>query len=359
MLRFLARFFAVVLALAFVACTVPLLFIHAAGIRLAQPEIYENALVEERIYDRFPALFADATASAARLNRQIEGANGEAERNFFRQLSPADWEAVFGALLPPGFLRQQTERALTQFFGWVHSDRAVPAVTIELGEFKQRLVAPETEEAYVRILQSKPPCTATELQSAGVLPIGCCPPPGEMPRVRQNFRTMVQFAAGMVPRNADLFRLLSRGRTNAGATRNLAEVRTRLLQLEKLAWWSLAAPAALLLLMAVLAVRSFRSWMFWWGIPCLTAGAAGAVLALSAVPVSGWMIAHILASRLPAGPPAAALGALAGLMTAIIRSVMEAALGPAGVLAIAGLAAVILGVVLKPRPAPADRRTQP
>jgi hypothetical protein len=146
----------------------------------------------------------------------------------------------------------------------------------------------------------------------------------------------------------------SGGRATAEAAPRLAEMRTRLVQLDALVWWSLAVPAALLLLIAVFAVRSFRGWMWWWGIPCLIAGAAGAAVALSAVPAANWISVHLIVPRLPAEAPAAALEALAGVMTAVVQPVMDAALRSAGALAIGGLAAIVLGAIFKPEPMQSD-----
>lgn len=357
MLRILARFFAVVCALAFVVCTVPIVFFHAAGTRLGQPQIYEDALASERFYERLPALAEDTVTHAIDAGARTAALRGEAVDDslvkLVHQVSVTDWELMFGAVLPPGYVRQQAERALDQFFGWLHSSTASPVVKVSLGELKRRLVAPETEETYVRILQTKPPCTAAQLQSTGGLPVGCCPSPEEMPRVREAFRTTMQTAASKVPETVDLFEELNRGGATAGAIRRLAEARPRLAQLEWLAQWSPVVPAALLLLIAVFAVRSFRGWMNWWGIPCLIAGVVGAGLALPAVPAGKWIFEHFVISNLPAEVPAATLDALAGLVMAVIQSVMTAALHTAGALAIGGLVAVILGAVFKSRPKPA------
>jgi hypothetical protein len=357
MLRFLARFLAVVFALVFVVGTVPIVFFQAAGTRLTQPQVYKEALTKERLYDRLPALVADTAAHAIDASARV-GANGggavdESLFNLVHQVSAADWEMIFGAVLPASYVRQQIERALDQFFTWLHSNPAVPVVNISLGELKQRLLAPETEETYVRILQTKPPCTASQLQAAGGLPFGCCPSPEEMPRVRQAFRTMMQTAAGQMPETVNLFEKLSGDGATAEATRRLAEVRTLFVKLEWLAWWSPAVPAALLLLIAVFAVRSFRGWMFWWGIPCLIVGAVSVVLALPVVPAGKWIFADFVVPHLPAEVPAAALDALAGLVLAVLQSVMNAALHSAGALAIGGLVAVILGAAFKSRPKPA------
>ena len=356
MLRFLARFIAVVFALVFVVGAIPILFFQAAGTHLTGSQVYKDALTKERIYDRLPALVADTATQAVAADERAAANRGaaveESPANLIRQLSPGDWEMVFGAVLPSDYVRRQTEHALDQFFGWLHSSAAVPVVDISLGELKQRLVAPETEETYVRLLRTKPPCPTSQLQSARQLPVGCCPSPQEMPQVRQGFRTMMQKTADQMPESVNLFAKLSGEGANAEATRRLAEGRTRLVELECIARWSPTAPAVLLLLIALFAVRSFRGWMLWWGIPCLIVGAVSAVFALLAVPAGQSVFSNFVVPHLPAEFPAATLNALAELVMAVLQSVANAVFHSASALTVGGLVAVILGAVFKSRPQP-------
>ena len=356
MLRILARFIAVVCAIAFVVCTAAIIFLHAAGTRLTHPQVYKDALLNERLYERLPTLVADTFAHAvdagARSGANRGGAADDSPTDLVRQVSATDWEMIFSAILPPRYLRSQAEGALDQAFGWVHSDAAVPVVEVSLKELKQRMVAPEAEETFVRILQTKPPCTAAQLKSSGELSFGCCPPPAQMPQVRENFRAAMQKAAEQMPEKVNLCEKLGGDGATAEATRRLDEMRTRIGQLEWLTWWSPVVPATWLLLIAVFAVRSFRGWMFWWGIPCLVVGAVSAVFALPAVPAGKWIFAHALLPSLPAQVPAATLDALAGLVMAVLQTVMTAALHTAGAFAIGGLVAIILGAIFKSRPKP-------
>ena len=64
MLRFLARFIAVVCALVFVVSAIPIIFFQAAGTRLMQPQVFKEAFASERLYDRLPALAADTANHA-------------------------------------------------------------------------------------------------------------------------------------------------------------------------------------------------------------------------------------------------------------------------------------------------------
>ena len=103
MLRILARFIAVVCAIAFVVCTAAIIFLHAAGTRLTHPQVYKDALLNERLYERLPTLVADTFAHAvdagARSGANRGGAADDSPTDLVRQVSATDWEMIFSAIL--------------------------------------------------------------------------------------------------------------------------------------------------------------------------------------------------------------------------------------------------------------------
>lgn len=358
--RILVRILAAVFALAFVVCTVPILFVHAAGSRLLQPQIYKEALIREHFYDQFPALAADLATRAETYDRWMRAIRNDATEDSpvsaFFQLAPADKETLLGAVVPPSYVQRQTEKSLDQFFGWLHSGASVPAVTIELDELKRRLAAPETEATYVRILQTKPPCTAAQLQATGGIPVDCCPPPEMMLQVRRGFRTIMDQVIEEVPETLDLFTVASGHRPADEAVEKLADAKARILWFEWMAWWSPLAPAALLLLTALCAARSLRSRLLWCGIPCVLAGAVSTALALSAAPIADWTSACLVRPTIPPFAPDAVVDMATGLATEVLQPAIAAALHSSIALALAGLAAAVVGAIVKSRPTPADGR---
>jgi hypothetical protein len=356
MLRFLARFLAVVCAVVFVFVAIAVVFFHPIGTRLLQARTYQEAIAAEGIYNRLPALVADGVGHTLDAGGRKAGrANDDADEpatQVLGQLTPADWETALAAVLPPAYVRHETESALDQLFAWMHSAAPNPVVNVSLAELKRRLEAPETEEAFVRILQTKPPCTAEQLQSSGGLSLGCCPPPEQMPRVREAFRKAMRGAAEQVPDRMDLCTGLTAGDASSGVLRAWTEARARLQRFERWAQWSPVAPMALLLLIAAFAVRSFRGWLLWWGVPCLIAGAVSAVFALPTAPAARWFLSHFVVSRLSAQVPAVILDAGFGLMTTVVQNLLGAALKTAVILAVGGLVAVILAAAFRSRPKP-------
>ena len=84
MLRFLARFIAVVFALVFVVGAIPILFFQAAGTHLTGSQVYKDALTKERIYDRLPALVADTATQAVAADERAAANRGAAVEESLR-----------------------------------------------------------------------------------------------------------------------------------------------------------------------------------------------------------------------------------------------------------------------------------
>jgi len=353
MLRFLARLIAVLCAIAFVFVAVAVVIFHAAGTRFLHAQPYKDALVREQFYARFPGILADAAARVAK-REQAGGAGHTGDPSaVLAALTPADWNCLLGALAPAAYLQQQVESGLDQVAVFLHSDAPKLAVNVSLAEFKRRLVGPEIEEAYVRMLQTKPPCTPQQLQGAGGLPLACRPPPERMAQVLQGFRKIMGSVAASTPDAVDLVALASAYNQTGREITALADMRGSLQGIERWAHWSPAVPAALLLLITLLAVRTLRGGLLWWGIPCFVAGAAAAVVALPVAPIARLVFEYFVIPNLPAGTPAVMVKTLLGLLTDVIQVMMNAALASAGILAAAGLVGMIAGRFCKRREVPA------
>ncbi len=353
MLRFLARFVAVLCAAAFVFLTVGVIFFQAAGTRFLQSPIYKRALLRERVYERFPTLVADTAVKIVRLRAPMSGDAQEA-LSLLAQLTPADWQRLAAAIAPAAYVRTQGERALDQLAASLHADNGPLSVQLSLVELKQRLIGPEVAEAYLAVLEARPPATRQQIEQAQGLPPGRRPPDELMPQVREQLHTALRTLADRLPDVYDPFAGGPRLGTER-ATAALSEAQERLLGVERWARWSPALPALLLLLVALFGVRSLRGWLLWWGLPSFLAGLAAALLALPVVPVTRWVFAVLVTPLFPPESPAAVIEAAFGLMVAVVQEVMTAALISAGVLAGAGLLAMIAASFCRrrvPTPAP-------
>lgn len=349
MLRFLARFLAVVLAAAFVVVTVAMVFVRPLGTQMLAPQTYKDVLREKKVAERLPEIAAEtiAAATAAAGKDAKAGANVEREDvpDFLAGFTRADLQTLLAAALPADYVRGQAEGAIDQFFNYVNSDSPRPSVKLSLVDLKQRLSGGVLEDAYVKVLQGKPPCGADTKS----LPSACCPPADRLPEVREQFRTMIKGSVKEMPESVDLFE--ARESAQADAVYGMVgKLRDRLRWFAFAARWSWVLPALLLLGVAVFGVRSFRGLLLWWGIPCLLAGGFAVVCALPSAAMGDWFFVVAIKPYLPPEIPLLAMQTVLGVVTAIAKVVFGAVLKVGTGLALGGLVAVVLSFFCKAKP---------
>ena len=349
MMRFLARFLAVVLAAAFVVATVAVVFVRPFGTRLLAPQAYKDVLREKQVAERLPELAAEMLAKGiANCGGPAKPGAGETAGDFSGFLSgfeQADLETLIGAALPADYVRGQLDGAIDQFFGYVNSDAARPSVKLSLVDLKRRLSGGVLEDAYVKVLQTKPPCT----EAPAGLPVACCPPAERLPEVRERFREMIAPAVKEMPDSVDLFAVRDGGQADR-VFAMVGQVRGRLRIYATLARWGWVVPVVLLLGVAVFGVRSLRGLLLWWGVPCLIAGGVAVMCALPGAALGDLFFQWLIKPQLPAEVPAEAVEAVFGVAMAVVQVVLGAALRTATYLAFGGGAAVVLSFFLKSKP---------
>lgn len=346
MLRFLARFLAVVLAALFVLATVAAVFVRPVGSRLLDPQTYKRVLLEKQFAERFPAMVAEGVAKAVALRARNSAEEGTEDTvGVLASLSQEDLEGLIAAVLPPDYVRAQSGIAIDQFLSYVNSAAARPVLLLSLVDLKQRLTGGVLEDAYVRMLQTKPPCsTATD-----ALPVSCCPPAEELPVVRARFRDLVAPAVRELPDSVDLF---AEQANTYSIYPVLAKVRNRLQLLATLARWCWVLPVVLLAGVAGFGVRTLRGGLLWLGLPCLVAGGFVLVCVVPAAAMGNWFFEYAVRPALPPDVPVLAVTTVVGLLTGIVQVVLGAALKSSLWLVGAGAAAVVLATVLRKRKSP-------
>jgi hypothetical protein len=309
-------------------------------------------LLEKQVAERFPEIVAETIGKAAASARKNGGPEAERADGDFGALladfSQADLQTLIGAALPADYVRAQCDEVIDQFFAYVHSDAARPSVKLSLVDLKNRLSGGVMEDAYIRVLQTKPPC-ASEPRS---LPTACCPPAERLPELRERFREMISPAVREMPDSVDLFDERTAGSAEA-VYATLAKVRGRVQVLAVIARWSWVAPVLLLVGVAVFGVRSLRGLLLWWGVPCLLAGGFAAICALPGAGMGDWFFRLVIAPSMPADVPVLAVQTIVGVIAAIVQVVLGAALKSAVWLAVGGLVAVVLAFFFGKRPAAA------
>ena len=129
----------------------------------------------EQVAERLPEIAAEAIDQALdRASNDVGAAAGTGGDigALLGGFARSDLRVLLGAALPADPVRGQIDSLLDQFFGYVNGDAAKPSLTLSLVDLKQRLSGGALEEAYVKVLQDKPPCAGGSME----LPTTCRPP---------------------------------------------------------------------------------------------------------------------------------------------------------------------------------------
>jgi hypothetical protein len=316
----IAKFIALLLAALFVVTAVIALPLFNIGLHLFNPGVYKRALDQQGLYDRLPAIAAEQLYTQAHYAGPPLEAGSETQEatpepdggppSTFENLTQAGWEQFLSTLLPPDWLKAQTEDALDQAFAILDSTEPAPEVTISLVEWKAHVTGEAGVNAFLQLVRVQPPCNPDELRkwvTEGVTELPTCKPPDDVlaaatPRIQM----MLNDVVADLPDEADLSQAFKgEGEDESretpppdsdGAMQGpLPFLRTIRLG----ARLGLLIPAALLLLVALFAVRSWKGLMRWWGIPLLLAGLIGAALAVALLPVMKFGYVTFVAGRIP------------------------------------------------------------
>ncbi len=274
-----AKALALICAVLFVVTALGALVLFNVAQQLLNPAPYKQALAQQHIYERLPALVAaDLTAS-------VEEAGEEALP--FSFASQEDFERILSDLLSPQWLREQAEQVINQLFAYLASDDEKASLVISLAEVKERLTGPPGTEAILRLVRSWPPCSMEELSAWQSL-AATGEPPQEMPTCRPPEEMMDEVAAFIpqitaqmaaeIPDALDLVRTSD----SEGVAR---DPRPAFRAARLAAALSPLVPLGFLLLVGVFGVRSWRGFLNWWGVPLLVVGLVGLGMAGAIVPI--------------------------------------------------------------------------
>jgi hypothetical protein len=201
---------------------------------------------------------------------------------FFWMLSEQDWQAVLTSLLPPDWLKAQSEKVIDQVYADLQSGNR-SSITISLTDLKTRLKGSEGLDAVTRLIDAQPGCTLDQLaelvglidpsQPLKGLPV-CRPPDQIVSALSPGIQAVLGLLADQIP---DRYALTNSG-LNGAAQDPLASPRDVLSTMKTITLVAFLVPVLLLALVALCAARSARGLLIWLGVPMLLAGAAGALL---------------------------------------------------------------------------------
>lgn len=315
-----AKFIAVILAVLFVITAVAALPLFNIGLHLFSPGVYKRVLDQQGIYERLPAIAAEQLYTLAHYTGPPLEEGGEAQDptpdagdgppSTFENLTQADWEQFLSALLPPEWLKAQTESALDQTFAILASTAPTPTVTISLVEWKAHLTGEVGVKAFLQLVSVQPPCSQDALRqwvTEGVSELPTCKPPDDvLAAATPQIQAMLTEVVADLPDEADLSQMFKgEGEEESGETpppdsgEAMQGPLPFLQTIRLVARLSPLVPLILLLLVALFAVRSWKGLMRWWGIPLLMAGLIGAALAAAILPAMKFGYVTFVADKVP------------------------------------------------------------
>jgi hypothetical protein len=418
--NFLIRALAVLLCLAFLVTIVVVLLLVNADSMLLSPAVYQNALKRERIYERLPSLAAEQifismhpkgegvtwegggnplqyagpeaqSCSMDALGEQafrdilgglrdptpqeiaamedcgvgVPAGGVEGPPEFFKVLTIDQWGSILRTLLPADWLQAQMESVLRQAFTILETPGAPLSLIIDMREFKTRMTGPAGVDAALQIILALPPC------DPGYFPdpanpeslLECRPPDELLEALKPELASALEDAAKQIPDELDL---LEEARDSGSLNLEglgLPFGPRQLLQAGR--WVVRLSPIlciAILVLVTLLVVRSWRSFLRWWGLPIL---AAGACVVLTAIAL--WLGLDVLISigreNIPLSISTSLYDTGAGVLVFIAHRYALVTGGEGIVLGFLGLGLVVasffIGRGKKPAPPAAPPQTPP
>lgn len=276
-----ARVLAGILAGVFVLAMPTALFLFNMQRIALDPDTYKQALNRVDFYNQLPTLMAGTISDSV--------AKDPANNPALARLSRTDVQAIISALITKEWAQEQTESGIDQLFAWLDTDKPTLSIVISMKGIKQQLTGPAGTSAALKVVSSWPACTDTQLLTATAavasgnmnqLPY-CRPPEELMPAVTPYFGEVAAQGATTIPETIDL--AAPNGVPSKIDAAN--DPRPTLRLYKTIALLSLILPALLLLGIALLAVRSWRSIAGWLGVPLLIAGILGGLVALLMLPL--------------------------------------------------------------------------
>jgi hypothetical protein len=253
---------------------------------------------------------------------------------FMKTLPAANWVSIINLILPPQELQNMLEGGLDQTFAYLNgeSDRA----GLSLVKLKAHLTGPAGTQSLLIILHSQPACTTEELSKI-VVALGngeilICNPLDDqtlgllLPILQEPLNSLVM----KIPDEAILISPPPAGSPAPGSGPFGSDPITSLRIVRRIMGLSPIFPLAFLLMVAFFGVRSAKSWLQWWGIPMLIAGAVALGLAGASMLTVNWGWNIFILPQIPTYLPTAlgeiGRGVVHDIMGGLVKSIVFQAL---------------------------------
>ncbi len=340
---------ALILAAALCVLLVPLVVLSIVALstqQLLAPQVWKDVLASRGVYERLPTIAAVQMTHQLSLSRAQREAAGEppdpgGAPPAFRDLTAAQFEAILREVLPPQWLRSQTERVLDVVLG---DPPPSGPIVISLVELKTHLASGAAARAYITLTKAQRPCAAEEILAwAKKLDLPGCRPPDEVLDLATP--AITDALAGVMrglPDQADLRQALAGGEDEEARGESPAPDQGSggfdMVRTKEVLRTALALPLLPALLLVALAVRSRRALLGWLGTPLVFGGLVTLALGLDAVPLADRGIALMTGKT-----PAAFSAEIVAVGLDVVRGIVERL---AASLAITGVVVTAAGIAM-------------
>ncbi len=235
----------------------------------------------------------------------------EGEKEFLssltKNLTAKDWEDFILVLLPPEELKNISEETLNELFEYLNGN--ANSAKLSLVKLKERLTSEEGLDAVMALIEAQPNCTTADILEIAQGEIALCKPPElTLPVLKPLVKMQLHAAAASIPDE----KILLQKKLNE---KSLIETQS----LRALMRLSPLIPIVLLLIITLLVLRDLRSWLRWWGIPFLVSGAIGMILSL----LTGPLVRAFLSAPLSSGISMEISGSLIQLIYDIAENIIH------------------------------------
>lgn len=245
----------------------------------------------------------------------------------FQGLDAIGRERALELLIPRGWAQDQVGRLLNDLYAWFDNDQPRPALTLDIGPVRERLLSGGARELTTLLVDSWPDCTPDQLEQlrlrgfgADELPEGlmCHPPePQRTGLIDQATRLLINELKPMPS-------VLPLGNPSPpGGIEDVGRLKQGIRLIRALARWGWLLPLSTLGLIAAVVARSWPQLLRWWGVPLVAAGGTGMATLVVAGPLGLRLTQRALAqSQLPPFLEQAMLGVGDRLRDAILGALL-------------------------------------
>ena len=330
-MNLLRNIVATIFAILFIGSAVLSLFVFNFDRSAFTAETYQRAFAREDLYNKVPAMMADAIISP--------GADQSLFPSMMRGMSKEAWEAFFRTLLPPETLKVMGDDVLNSTFAYLNMQ--TDSAQLNLAPLKISLASDTGVQAVLSLLSTQPECTFIQiaqltinLLSGGQIEF-CNPPPDLYPVLTPVIQDQLEFMAAVVP---DQVTIISAPLQN--------DPRQRLKTVRLFMRLSPILPLAFLLALTIFAVRSLKSWLNWWGVSFFITGSIAFVMSLIGAPVFGTILERILVARMPIYLPTILLDYASDFASVMVQTLLYPVLWQGLIITFLGLGMALIAFIV-------------